>query len=84
MTTTVRLFASLREAAGETELVSQAPTVAVLLDELSERYGPEFARRLELASVVVDGDAEDHDSSRPLAEVGEVALLPPFSGGAGP
>lgn len=79
--TTVRLFASLREVAGTSTLTSTAPTVAALCGELAERFGPEFARRLQLASVLVDGDPEPRDSTRGLAGVREVALLPPFSGG---
>lgn len=82
MSVTVRLFASLREAAGgRSEIVSDAATVEDLLDELRATHGPEFARPLAVATVMVDGDVEAHDSSRSLADVEEVALLPPFSGG---
>lgn len=79
--TTVRLFASLREAAGRDQLVSEAATVRQLVEQLRGRFGSEFADRLAQATVVVDGDVEARDSERPLAEVEEVALLPPFSGG---
>lgn len=82
MSVTVRLFASLREAAGgRGEIVSDAATVEELLDELRAAYGSDFAQPLEVATVMVDGDVEAHDSGRSLAEVEEVALLPPFSGG---
>lgn len=80
--TRVRLFASLREAAGTGQTSSHAPTVAALLIELGERYGEPFASRLATASVVVDGDPVARDSQRSLAATEEVALLPPFSGGA--
>lgn len=82
MSTRVRLFASLREAAGRGEVSSDAPTVAALVDELRERFGEPFATRLEVASVMVDGDTVERDSGRSLAAAEEVALLPPFSGGA--
>lgn len=81
MSTTVRLFASLREAAGQSSVESEAATVAELLEELRERYGADFARPLEVATVMVDGDVEQDDSPRTLEDVDEVALLPPFSGG---
>lgn len=80
--TDVRMFAALRDAAGESRTTSQAPTVAALLHELSERYGERFARRLTLATVVVDGEPVPRDSDASLEGAAEVALLPPFSGGA--
>ncbi|HEX2266732.1 MAG TPA: MoaD/ThiS family protein [Actinomycetota bacterium] len=78
---TVRLFAALREIAGVPRIEVDAPTVAALSDELSRRFGPEFARILAVGSVVVDGRAVGPDHA--LAVDDEVALLPPVSGGAG-
>lgn len=80
--TEVRLFAALRDAAGESRTTSDAATVAALLAELRERYGERFAQRLEVATVVVDGDPVARDADTSLEEATEVALLPPFSGGA--
>lgn len=81
MGTRVRLFAALRDAAGTSEVTSDAGTVATLLAELEARFGEAFARRLSVASVIVDGDPVPRDSDRSLDAADEVALLPPFSGG---
>lgn len=80
--TAVRLFASLREAAGAGRVDSDAATVVELLAELRARFGPEFSRRLSVAAVLVDGDPVARDSDRELHDATEVALLPPVSGGA--
>lgn len=79
--TEVRLFAALRDAAGTARTSSDAPTVAALLDELRDRYGEPFTSRLDVATVVVDGDPTPADAGRPLDGVRQVVLLPPFSGG---
>ncbi len=77
----VRLFASLREIAAASTIDVDAPTVGVLCDELSKRFGAEFARILAAGSVVVDGRTVGGDHE--LSAVDEVALLPPVSGGDG-
>lgn len=79
----VRLFAALRDAAGTSRLTSDAPDVATLLGELRDRFGEPFTSRLEVATVIVDGDPVDHAADRALTDTSQVALLPPFSGGAG-
>lgn len=81
MTVEVRLFASLRDAAGTARLESDAPDLASLLSQLRARFGEPFVSRLEVSSVVIDGEPVDEDAAVPLADVDEVALLPPFSGG---
>lgn len=80
----VLLFAALRDAAGTKELHSDAPTVRDLISGLEDRFGELFSQRLEKASIVVDGELAARNSDRSLAEVEEVALLPPFAGGASP
>ena len=75
----VRLFAALREIAGASELELSAPDVGALLDQLSDRFGPEFARIIAAGAVVVDGETVDR--GRTLQSSDEVALLPPVSGG---
>jgi len=75
----VLLFAALREAAGASRLEVDARDVGALLDELSARFGPEFARVLAIGSVMVDGEVSARD--RTLTPGQEVALLPPVSGG---
>jgi sulfur-carrier protein len=77
----VRLFAALRDIAGSSELAMDASTVGGLCDQLSERFGGEFARTLRAGSVVVDGRTAGRD--RRLDEGDEVAVLPPVSGGGG-
>ncbi len=78
----VRCFAALREAAGTSETTAQPGPLADVLAELQQRYGPAFAERLAASSVLVDGDVVDHDDRAWVDEGAEVALLPPFSGGA--
>lgn len=82
MTVEVRLFASLRDAAGTARTSADATTIAALLDELADRYGEPFRTRLRHASVVVDGEPVDRAADTSLTEGCEVALLPPFAGGA--
>ncbi len=78
-TVRVRLFASLRELAGASELDVEAPDVGALLDELSSRFGDRFDRIMAAGAVVVDGETAGRET--PLAGAREVALLPPVSGG---
>lgn len=77
----VRLFAALRDAAGTGHVTSRAPDVPALLAELRARYGEPFASRLDVATVIVDGEPVDPAEGRDLAPGTEVVLLPPFSGG---
>ena len=75
----VRLFASLREIAGPSQIDIEAGNVAALCEELARRFGPDFARILAAGSVVVDGRAVAPEHV--LSDEDEVALLPPVSGG---
>lgn len=77
----VLLFAALRDAAGVSRVEVEAAALGELLTSLSDRFGEPFRSRLAVASVLVDGDQEPHDSDRRLSGDEEVALLPPFSGG---
>lgn len=81
MTVEVRLFAGLRDAAGTARLDTDAADLASLLSDLRQRFGEPFVTRLAASTVVVDGEPTGHDADVPLAEVQEIALLPPFSGG---
>jgi molybdopterin converting factor small subunit/TusA-related sulfurtransferase len=78
----VRLFAAVREAAGTAEAAVAPAPLATLLDGLVARFGPEFARRLAISTVLVDGDVTPHSATTPVADGAEVAILPPVSGGA--
>jgi MoaD family protein len=76
----VRLFASLREEAGASEVEVAGKSVGEVTDALSARYGERFAAVAAVASFVVNGERAVR--STPVAEGDEVALLPPVSGGA--
>jgi sulfur-carrier protein len=75
----VRLFASMREAAGRSHDEVPGATVAAVLDAAVERYGADFAARLPQCRVWVNGEPVDPDS--PVGDEDEVAVLPPVSGG---
>jgi molybdopterin synthase sulfur carrier subunit len=75
----VRLFAALREIAGESYVEASGHTVGDLVDDVSDRFGERFARIAEVGSFVVNGERAARDT--PIAEGDEVALLPPVSGG---
>lgn len=77
----MRLFAHAREAAGTSSDVIDAPSVGALLDEASARYGPQFAEVLPRCRIWVNGEEPAQGRDTPLAEVDEVAVLPPVSGG---
>lgn len=78
---TVRLFASVAEAAGTRETTIDAATLGELLRAAEERYGPTFASQLAHCRVVVNGESAT-DPSTPVGDDDEVAILPPVSGGA--
>lgn len=79
----VRLFAALRDAADGASVVEvSATSVAGMLAELGERFGEVMARRLQVATVVVDGErVPQSDTTVDLASAGEVVVMPPFAGG---
>ena len=52
-----------------------------MLGELRERFGERFATVLGYASVLVDGERRGAPAT-PVPDGAELALLPPFSGGA--
>lgn len=76
----VRLFASLREEAGASEVEAPGRNVGEVTDSLSTRFGDRFASIAAVASFVVNGERADR--STPVAIGDEVAVLPPMSGGA--
>jgi sulfur-carrier protein len=79
-TVRVRLFASLREAAGTDEVAVEPGALAAVLDELRTRFGEPFATRLAVSSVLVDGTVATAETA--VAGGAEVVCLPPVSGGA--
>jgi molybdopterin converting factor subunit 1 len=80
---TVRLFAALKDAAGAAELqVAEGPSTVRELLALLERGRPALAGALSPGRFLVAVNQEFADRSTPLRDGDEVALLPPFSGGA--
>ncbi|NMD41952.1 MAG: MoaD/ThiS family protein [Firmicutes bacterium] len=79
----VKLFASLRTAAGEKRYYSEASTVKELLREASKRYGDEFAAKLKIATILVNGKNIAHLRwKRTRLKDGDiVSLFPPLAGG---
>lgn len=80
--TTLRLFATVRVAAGtgkDTFDLAEGSTVGDLLAEATDRYGKEFADVLPVCRVWLNGESTSTDS--PVSPTDEVALLPPVSGG---
>ncbi len=75
----VRLFAALREIAGDAHVEATGKTVGDVVADLSGRYGDRFAQIAAVGSLVVNGDRASRET--PIAEGDEVALLPPVSGG---
>ena len=77
----IRLFAALREAAGVSEVEAPAAPLQAILDDLGDRFGDRFAAVLGYSSVLVDGERW-RDPAALVPDGAELALLPPFSGGA--
>ena len=78
----VRLFATLKERAGQPRVrvvLAEPAQVTDLLAELGQRYPP-LAPALDSALIAVNREFAFPDS--PLAPGDEVALFPPVSGGA--
>ncbi len=79
----VRLFASLREAAGEKRYFSDAVTIKALLKQAAERYGKDFSARLKTATVLVNGENIAHLKWKKtkLRDGDVISLFPPLAGG---
>ncbi len=75
----VRLFASVRDAAGVAKDEIPGDTVEQVLAAASDRYGPDFAALLQRCRVWVNG--EPVVEGTPVTDDDEVAVLPPVSGG---
>ncbi len=76
---TLRLFASIREAAGTGSVQIDAGSVGQLVADASEQFGSDFRALVPVCRVWVNG--EPANDSDPIAHGDEVALLPPVSGG---
>ena len=78
---TLRLFASVRQAAGVSTVEVSGATVADVLDAAAVRFGPAFEEQLRCCRIWHNG--EPADPADPVAADDEIAALPPVSGGAG-
>jgi len=76
---TLRLFASVREEAGERSIDFEAETVGGVLDQANEKFGSHFAELAQTCRVWVNGEPADRETAVSTGD--EVALLPPVSGG---
>ena len=78
---TLRLFASVRQAAGVATATLDGATVGDVLAAATERFGPAFDEQLQACRIWRNG--EPADLSDPVGADDEIAALPPVSGGAG-
>lgn len=78
----LRLFANLREIAGESRVEIDSDTVGGILESATERFGPDFGRGAQTAKVWINGEQAELDSR--VAPSDEVVLIPPVSGGSQP
>jgi molybdopterin converting factor small subunit len=76
---TLRLFASVRVAAGTGRATVDGATVGEVVDAACERFGPEFAALVQQCRVWRNGDPAERDDA--VTDGDEVAILPPVSGG---
>lgn len=80
---TVRLYATLRKAAGEREYSIDAGTVKDILEESKKRFGREFESQLGNCTVLVNGRncvlLKGKRTKVGPADV--VAIFPPMAGG---
>lgn len=76
----LRLFASLREAAGTGSATVSGATVGEVLETARTRFGPTFAELIPHSRVWLNGDDVPLDAA--VTDDDEVAVLPPVSGGA--
>ncbi|MEE9415616.1 MAG: MoaD/ThiS family protein [Acidimicrobiales bacterium] len=75
----IRLFASVRVAAGTGSDSIDGTTVGEVLAAANERFGDDFAEVAKICGVWVNGEPAGPDD--PVVDSDEVALLPPVSGG---
>lgn len=78
----LRLFANLREIAGESRVDIESDTVRGVLESATSRFGPQFGRGLETAKVWINGEPAGLDAT--VGSSDEVVLIPPVSGGSQP
>ena len=75
----LRLFASIREAAGTGSTEFPGATVGAVVDAACAEYGDHFAALTGTCAMWVNGEPAERDDA--VKATDEVALLPPVSGG---
>jgi molybdopterin synthase sulfur carrier subunit len=82
-TVTVRYFAAIREAIGQSDerVSTDAPTLAALRDQLIARGGPHAQALARGKAMRVALDHVMTDESAPLPDGCEAAFFPPVTGG---
>ena len=75
----LRLFASVRVAAGTGEAEVPGSTVGQVAGAACDRCGAEVAGLVQICRIWLNGDPAGDDD--PVAAADEVAILPPVSGG---
>lgn len=75
----LRLFASVREAAGTGRTEIPGGTIGEVVAEACNRYGGEFALLVPMCRVWLNGEPAGEADAVNASD--EVALLPPVSGG---
>jgi sulfur-carrier protein len=82
---TVRYWAAAREASGLAEEPVQAANLADVLELVRSRHSdrPQFAKVLDLCSLLVDGDpvGRRDPAEVPLVAGAQIEVLPPYAGG---
>ena len=77
---TLRLFASVREIAGQNQIDFHAHTGGEVIQQAVEKFGSDFASILPVCRIWVNGNPAHEDDE--VFDGDEVAILPPVSGGA--
>lgn len=75
----LRLFASIREAAGTRSESIDGTTVGEVIDTACDRFGDGFTALLPTCRIWVNGQPAERGDA--VSATDEVALLPPVSGG---
>jgi len=77
---TLRLFASVREAAGgERSITIDGSTVGEVVDAACDTFGDHFSALIPTCKTWVNGEPAERDTA--VTDSDEVAILPPVSGG---
>ena len=75
----LRLFASIRVAAGTGKTAIPGDTVGEVINAASKQFGETFSTLLPSCKIWVNGKQADLSTS--VVDEDEVAILPPVSGG---